>query len=188
MRTSDCQCMANARAVRRLTAVLCVAIVVLTASVSCTPETKAVTGLTVDEQGRILAALAWCADRPPTVVVVHALQNLPSPTHTDATDAASPGSVAIPDRQYTVSANVTSPTTVPLNDFPPPAADAHTTFRVYAVGPHNSFTSHAVRVNLAELADLTPGSILITTDTAQSGHAQGSVSLEEFERRGNGLC
>ncbi|WP_243704998.1 hypothetical protein [Micromonospora sp. KC723] len=63
---------------QRTTASLTTALLVLTGLTSCTPEIKAITGLTVDADGRPLAVLAWCADEPPDVVRLRVADDLAS--------------------------------------------------------------------------------------------------------------
>ncbi|WFE43254.1 hypothetical protein [Verrucosispora sp. WMMD1129] len=68
---------------RRIVATLAATLLVLTALTACTPEIKGITGLTVDADGRPLAALAWCADKPPDVIVL-ATERAVSPTPSGA--------------------------------------------------------------------------------------------------------
>jgi hypothetical protein len=178
---------------RRVTAVLTLAALVLAGSTSCTPEIKGITGLTVDEHGQVLAALAWCAPRPPTVVSVRAIQPQPTAAQDDASHAAGRGMSSLPDRMdYPVPAGVTSPTMMPLGGFPPTTATSHSTFDVYGMGrgssPSGNFGTRAVwRVQLTDLAELTPELILTTTYVGERV-VQHKVSLQEFAHRGERLC
>ncbi|MFY1576194.1 hypothetical protein ACN26Z_15035 [Verrucosispora sp. WMMD703] len=65
---------------RRIVATLAATLLMLTALTACTPEIK---GITVDADGRPLAALAWCADKPPDVIVL-ATERAVSPTPSGA--------------------------------------------------------------------------------------------------------
>jgi hypothetical protein len=167
----------------RSIAPLAAALLVLAGLTSCSPVRKGITGLTVDADGRPLAALAWCADRPPDVV------RLFTDKHSTRSDAARPPAdgPAWPGRSYDVPRNATSPTTVPLQGFPPESAGPDAAFRMYAVADDSSFTSHAVDFHLAQLAGLQPGSILITT-VVDNGDEQKIVSLDELTRRGRDEC
>ncbi|GIG90224.1 hypothetical protein Pen02_51600 [Plantactinospora endophytica] len=172
---------------RRIAASSTAALLILTGLTACTPEIKGVTGLTVDTDGRLLAALAWCADRPPDVVILFAERDGVSP----APSGVSASTVNWPDwpgREYDVPRGSTSPATVHLAGFPPePVPDPHATFRTYGVAGNSSFTSVSVTFRLAELSGLEPGSILITT-TEAGEEVQQEVSLDEFARLGKDAC
>ncbi|MEE3918947.1 hypothetical protein V2I01_12430 [Micromonospora sp. BRA006-A] len=64
---------------RRAVATPAAALIVLAELTACSPEIKGVTGLTVDAHGRPHAALAWCADRPPDLVVLTSVAESASP-------------------------------------------------------------------------------------------------------------
>jgi hypothetical protein len=174
-------------AFHRAAAALAAAVIALPVLTSCTPEIKAVTGVTVDANGRPLAALAWCADRPPTVVVLHAVEEPATLTRSNPTDATPHRPFSFAMRQYIVPPEVTSPATVPLAHFPPAAAASDATFRMYGVGHRNSFTSRRVVFQLAELDDLVPGSVIITAYT-DGEMVQRTVALDEFARLGEDQC
>ena len=101
---------------RRTIALLASAVLILVGLTSCTPETKGITGLTVDVDGRPLAVLAWCADRPPDVVRLFPVNDSTSPTPSGRATLP-PNWQTWPGREYTVPATATSPTTVPLEGF-----------------------------------------------------------------------
>ncbi|MFF0721856.1 hypothetical protein [Micromonospora sp. NPDC003816] len=172
-------------AARRATASVTAGLLVLAGLSSCTPSVKAVTGLTADTGGRPLAALAWCADRPPDVVVLRIADDLASPSPSDAPTP----SANWPEWRYHVQQrDLTSPATVELTGFPPsPGPDLGTGFRMRVLTRNNSFTSHDVSFRLPELADLKPGSVLITTIEANE-EVQKTVSLDEFARLGRNAC
>ncbi|GIJ10957.1 hypothetical protein ACFFMR_17115 [Micromonospora andamanensis] len=171
---------------RRIVATLAAAFLVLTALTACTPAIEGITGLTVDADGRPLAALAWCADEPPDVIVL-ATANAVSPTPSGA-PAPSANWPSWPGRDYDVPRDVTSPTTVQLPGFPPdPAPDRRAAFRMYGVADNSSFTTHAVTFRLPELAGLRPGSVLITT-VVRNDEVPRYVSLDEFARLGSDEC
>jgi hypothetical protein len=108
--------------------------------------------------GQPLAALAWCADRPPEVVLLLAERDPVSPAPSDV-PVPSTNWPHWPGRKYAVPRDATSPTTVHLMGFPPePAADPHAAFRLRGTASSNSFTSRSVTFRLAELAGLQPGS------------------------------
>ncbi|WP_344920119.1 hypothetical protein [Plantactinospora mayteni] len=172
---------------RRIAASLTAAVLTLTGLASCTPVRKGITGLTVDANGRPLAALAWCADRPRDVVVLHAARDLvsPSPSSVPTPSANWP---EWPGRKYDVPPDVTSPATVHLAGFPPePAPDPHDSFRMYGVAGNSSFTTHSVTFRLPELSGLQPGSVLITT-VESNEEVQKGISLDEFARLGRDEC
>lgn len=172
---------------RRTVASLAAALLVLAGLTSCTPEIKGITGLTVDADGRPLAALAWCADRPPDVVLLFTKENAGSSAPSDVPTPAR-NWPSWPGREYAVPRDATSPTTVPLGDFPPePAADPYAAFRMYGVASNSSFTSHSVTFRLAELAGLAAGSVLIT-GIVDNVEAQKIISLDEFARLGKDEC
>ncbi len=172
---------------RRTIALLASPVLILVGLTSCTPETKGITGLTVDVDGRPLAVLAWCADRPPDVVRLFPVNDSTSPTPSGRATLP-PNWQTWPGREYTVPATATSPTTVPLEGFPPESvADPDATFAMYGSAEDNSFTSHRVSFRLGELTDLAPGSVL-ATDIVDGEAVQESLSLEEFARRGRDEC
>ncbi|MFI7079669.1 hypothetical protein ACIBO1_20425 [Micromonospora sp. NPDC049903] len=170
---------------RRTTASLSAALLVLAGLTSCTPAIKAVTGLTADADGRPLAALAWCADQPPDVVVLRIADDLASPSPSDAPTPSSNW----PEWRYDVQQrDATSPATVELTGFPPsPGPDLGTGFRMRVLTRNSSFTSHDVSFRLPELADLKPGSVLITTIETNE-EVQKTVSRDEFARLGRNAC
>ncbi|TBL42794.1 hypothetical protein EYA84_03235 [Verrucosispora sp. SN26_14.1] len=170
---------------QRTAASLTAALMVLAGLTSCTPAIRAVTGLTSAADGRPLAALAWCADRPPDVVVLRLAGDLASPSPS----AAPAPSVNWPEWWYDVpQRDATSPATVELTGFPPsPGPDLGTVFQMRVLTRNNSFTSHDVSFRLPELADLRPGSVLITTIVANE-EVQKTVSLDEFARLGRNAC
>lgn len=150
----------------------------------CSPERKGVTGLTVDDAGRPLAAVAWCASRPPDVVVLFRTQEPSSPTPSVPVTVAP----AYSRWDYTVPRTATSPATVLLDGFPPePVVDPDVAFTMYAVADDSSFTTLRVSFRLGELADLAPGTVLFT-DIVDGEEVQQRVSLEEFARRGESEC
>ncbi|MFY1668408.1 hypothetical protein ACN27G_00350 [Plantactinospora sp. WMMB334] len=168
---------------QRTTASLTTALLLLTGLTSCTPEIKAITGLTVDTDGRPLAALAWCADQPPDVVRLRAEKDPASPSPSGPTPSAN-----WPEWRYDVQRNATSPATVHLTGFPPePTPDPHAVFQIRGVTSNNSFTSHSVTFRLPELSGLQPGSILITTIETNE-EVQKSISLDEFARLARDEC
>jgi hypothetical protein len=167
---------------QRIVAPLAAALFVLAGLTSCSPVRKGITGLTVDVDGRALAVLAWCAERPPDVVVLLAVPGSGSPA---SSGVATRSTIwpSWPGRGLAVPREATSPTTVPLVDFPPTSAtDPDASFRMYGVGEDNSFTSNSVDFRLNELAGLKPGSILITTWN-NGGQAQRIVTLDELASR-----
>ena len=168
---------------RRMIALLAAGLLILGGLTSCTPETKGITGLSVDADGRPLAVLAWCADRPPDVVRLFPVKDSTSPTPSDP-----PNWQTWPGRDYPVPGTATSPTTVPLEGFPPESvADPDATFAMYGSAEDNSFTLHRVSFRLGELTDLAPGSVL-ATDIVDGEEVQESLSLDEFARRGRDEC
>jgi hypothetical protein len=172
---------------RRTIALLAAAVLILGGLTSCTPETKGITGLTVDADGRPLAVLAWCADRPPDVVRLFPVKDSTSPTPSGPATLP-PNWQTWPGREYTVPHTATSPTTVPLEGFPPESvADPDAAFAMYGTAEDNSFTSHRVSFRLGELTDLAPGSVLATV-IVDGEEVQESLSLEEFARRGRDEC
>ncbi|SCE99276.1 hypothetical protein GA0070612_2799 [Micromonospora chokoriensis] len=58
---------------------------------------------------------------------------------------------------------------------------------MYGVADDNSFTSHAVTFRFAEVADLRPGSVLIT-EVVDSLDEQRTVSMEEFASLAKDEC
>ncbi|MGW3888339.1 hypothetical protein ACWD69_06605 [Micromonospora chokoriensis] len=171
---------------RRISASLIVAMLVLAGSTACTPVIKAVTGLTVDADGRPFAVLSWCADRPPGKVILLADERSVSPSPSGT--AASQSWPSWPRQRYGVPPAATSPTAVRLEGFPPdPAPDPDEAFRLYGVADDSSFTSHAVNFRFAEVADLRPGSVLIT-EVVDSRDEQRTVSMEEFASLGKDAC
>ncbi|WP_157743110.1 hypothetical protein [Micromonospora coriariae] len=81
---------------------------------------------------------------------------------------------------------MTSPTTVPLDGFPPEsAADPDVAFDMYGVADDSSFTTHRVSFRLGDLTELAVGSVLVT---AIGEEAQQVLSLEEFAHRGESEC
>ncbi len=172
---------------RRTIALLAAAVLILGGLTSCTPEKKGITGLSVDADGRPLAVLAWCADRPPDVVRLFPVKDSTSPTPSGPATLP-PNWQTWPGRDYTVPGTATSPTTVPLEGFPPESvADPDATFAMYGSPEDNSFTSHRVSFRLGELTDLAPGSVL-ATDIVDGEEVQESLSLDEFARRGRDEC
>lgn len=169
---------------QRIVAPLAAALLVLAGLTSCSPVRKGITGLTVDVDGRPLAVLAWCAERPPDDVTIFPVPDsvLPAPSGVATPSSILPSSPPV-KRNYAVPRKATSPTTVPLVDFPPKSAtDPDTAFRMYGFAEDASFTSNSVDFRLSELAGLKPGSILITT-LNNGDQVQQSVSLDEFTRR-----
>ncbi|MET7710768.1 hypothetical protein [Micromonospora sp. NPDC005413] len=172
---------------RRIVASLAAALLVLAGLTSCSPAIKGITGLTMDADGQPLAALAWCADRPPDLAVLFAESDSASPAPS-AVPTPSANWPYWPGREYAVPRDATSPATVRLVGFPPePATDPHAAFRMYGVASNSSFTSHSVTFRLAELAGLQPGSVL-TTDIVNNNEVQKIVSLDEFARLGAAEC
>lgn len=172
---------------RRIITLLAAAVLILGGLTSCTPEIRGITGLTIDADDRPLAVLAWCANRPPDVVLLFADKDSTSPTPSGLA-TQSPNWQTWPGRKYTVPRNATSPTTVPLVDFPPESvADPDAAFHMYGVADDNSFTSHRVSFRLSDLTDLAPGSILVT-GIADGEKVQRSLTLEEFARQGRDEC
>ncbi|MDW5326175.1 hypothetical protein [Plantactinospora sp. KLBMP9567] len=169
---------------QRTTASLTAALLLLTGLTSCTPAVKAITGLTVDADGRPLAALAWCADQPPDVVRLRAAEDLASPPPSGAPTP----SLNWPEWRYDVQRDATSPATVRLTGFPPePAPGPRAAFRMRGVTSNNRFTSHSVTFRLPELSGLQPGSVLITTIETNE-EVQKSISLDEFARLARDEC
>ncbi|MEU7798143.1 hypothetical protein AB0B10_02625 [Micromonospora arborensis] len=167
-----------------MVALLAVAALMVGGLTGCSPERKGITGLTVDDAGRPLAAVAWCASRPPDVVVLFRAQESASPTPSVPVTLAP----AYPGRDFDVPRTATSPATVPLDGFTPESVVAPgASFTMFAVADDNSFTTHSVTFRLGELADLVPGTVLFT-DIIDSGEVQQSVSVEEFARRGESEC
>ncbi|MFG1761618.1 hypothetical protein [Micromonospora echinofusca] len=172
---------------RRIVASLAAALLVLAGLTSCTPEVKGVTGLTLDADGQPFAALAWCGDRPPDVLLLFAEEDSVSPAPSDL-PTPSTNWPYWPGRKYAVPRDAASPTTVHLVGFPPePATDPHTAFRLFGATNNSSFASRSVTFRLAELANLQPGSILIT-DIVDNDEVQRSISLDEFARLGRDEC
>ncbi|MBM0277575.1 hypothetical protein [Micromonospora tarensis] len=170
----------------RIFASLAAAMLVSAGLTACTPVIKGITGVTVDADGQPLAVLAWCADRPPEVVVFFAERDSISPSPSDAPTSAS--WPYWPGRDYAVPRAATSPTTVRLEGFlPDPAPRPYPAFRMYGVGSNNSFTMRSVTFWLAELEGLRPGSVLIT-EIVENGEARRSVSMEEFAGLGKDEC
>ncbi|SFC14965.1 hypothetical protein [Micromonospora sediminimaris] len=171
---------------RRIVATLAATLLVLTALTACTPEIKGITGLTVDADGRLLAALAWCADKPPDVIVLTAARAVsPTPSGVPVPSANWP---SWPGRDYDVPRDATSPATVQLPGFPSdPAPDRRAAFRMYGVADNSSFTTHAVTFRLPELAGLRPGSVM-TTAIVSNDEVPRYVSLDEFARLGRAEC
>ncbi|MDG4782975.1 hypothetical protein O7614_25245 [Micromonospora sp. WMMD961] len=171
---------------RRISASLIVAMLVLAGATGCTPVIKAVTGLTVDADGRPFAVLSWCADRPPGKVILLAEKRSVSPSPSGT--AASQSQPSWLRQRYAVPRAATSPTAVRLEGFPPdPAPEPDEAFRMYGVADDNSFTSHAVSFRFAEVADLRPGSILIT-EVVDNLDEQRTVSMEEFASLAEDEC
>ncbi|MEU8253858.1 hypothetical protein AB0C06_06280 [Micromonospora inaquosa] len=165
---------------RRAVALLAVAAFLVGGLTGCSPERKGITGLTVDSSGRPFAAVAWCADRPPEVLVLLRNRETASPP-----PSATP---SYPRWKFAVPRTATSPATVPLDGFPPePAVASDVVFAMYAVADDNSFTTHGVSFRLAEMTDLVPGSVLFT-DIVDGEDVQQTVSLEEFAGRGESEC
>ncbi|MCW3840530.1 hypothetical protein ONA70_10525 [Micromonospora yasonensis] len=166
---------------QRIVAPLAVALLVLAGLTSCSPVRKGITGLTVDVDGRPLAAAAWCAERPPDVVALLTVVS-PTPSGRATPSPIWPSSLPV-HRSYAVPREATSPATVPLVDFPPQSAtDPDAAFRMYAVAEDTSFTSVPVYFRLGELAGLKPGSIIITAWN-NGDQVQQSITLDEFARR-----
>ncbi|MFI1195473.1 hypothetical protein ACH4T9_19745 [Micromonospora sp. NPDC020750] len=171
---------------RRIVASMAAVLLVMAGLTSCTPEIKGITGLTMDADGQPLAALAWCADRPPDVVLLLAEEDSSSP---DPSDVPTPSTNwHWPERRHAVPRDATSPTTVRLVGFPPgDATDPHAAFRLFGIASNKSFASRSVTFRLAELAGLRPGSVLIT-DIVDNDEVQGSIPLDEFARLGRDAC
>ncbi|MEU5722672.1 hypothetical protein [Micromonospora sp. NPDC047738] len=167
-------------AIRRAVAASAAALLTVPALTACTPEIKAATGISVDESGQPVAMVAWCAARPPDVVLLFdATADDRHPRHTEWD---------WPGREYRVPDEATSPATVPLTGFPPAKLPVGVVdFAMYAVADDSSFTSQRVGFRLADLAGLKPGSVLVTDyqDKAESLH---ELTLEEFARRGAEEC
>ncbi|MBU8855743.1 MULTISPECIES: hypothetical protein [unclassified Micromonospora] len=167
---------------RRAVAAPAAALVVLAGLTSCTPEVKGVTGLTVDAHGRPHAALAWCADRPPDLVVLTSVAESASP------GAPTPERPYWPRRKYDVPRDATTPALVPLEGFPPgPVVEAQAAFRVSGATHDNSFRTEGVDFRIAELAELRPDSVLVT-DFDDSGEVLRTVPLDEFTKMGEKAC
>ncbi|MET9299633.1 hypothetical protein ABZX66_09955 [Micromonospora aurantiaca] len=165
---------------RRAVATPAAALIVLAGLTACTPEVKGVTGLTVDARGRPHAVLAWCADRPPDVVVLNSV----------AESAGAPMSERPyrPRRKYDVPREAAAPALVPLEGFPPgPVVDAQAAFQVSGATHDNSFRTEGVDFRIAELAELRPGSVLVT-DFDDSGEVVRTVPLDEFTEMGEKAC
>ncbi|SIN33974.1 hypothetical protein [Micromonospora cremea] len=174
----------HARTVCRAAARLAVAVLILGGLTSCSPERKGITGLTVDAAGRPLAALAWCSDRPPDIVSLFTVREATSPT---PSGRPTPWPMW-PGEKYTVPRAATSPTTVPLESFPPGSgADPDVAYAMYGVADDNSFTTHRVDFRVGELTDLAAGSVLVT-EIVEGEEVQVTLSLEEFAHRGENEC
>ncbi|MFC0507031.1 hypothetical protein [Micromonospora costi] len=169
---------------QRVVAALAAALLVLAGLTSCSPVRKGITGLTVDVDGTPLAAVAWCAERPPDVVALLTEPGAVSPASSGiATPSPIWTSALLVHRSYAVPREATSPTTVPLVDFPRQSAtDPDAAFRMYAAAEDNSFTSVPVYFRLGELAVLKPGSVIITAWN-NGDQVQQSITLEELARR-----
>lgn len=169
---------------QRIIAPLAAALLVRAGLTSCSPVSKGITGLTVDVDGRPLAVLAWCAERPPDEVTLFSVPGSvsPAPSGVATPSPISPSSPPV-KRNYAVPRKATSPTTLPLVDFPPKSAtDPDVAFQMYGFAEDASFTSNSVDFRLGELAGLAPGSILMTTWN-NGDQVQRSVFLDEFARR-----
>ncbi|MDG4805475.1 hypothetical protein O7634_01705 [Micromonospora sp. WMMD1120] len=170
----------------RISASLAAAMLVSAGLTACTPVIKGRTGATVDAAGQPLAVLAWCADRPPGTVRFFAERDSISPSPSDVSTSAD--WPYWPGRDYAVPRAATSPTTVRLTGFlPDPAPRPYPAFRMYGVASDSSFTTHSVTFRLAELEDLTPGTVLIT-EIVENDDVRRSVSMEEFARLGKDEC
>ncbi len=169
---------------RRAVGLLAVAAFLVGGLTGCSPERKGITGLTVDSAGRPFAAVAWCADQPPEVLLLFRNRETVSPTPS----VPAMSTLKYPGLRFAVPRTATSPATVPLDGFPPePAVASDVVFAMYAVADDNSFTTHRVSFRLAELIDLAPGSVLFS-DIVDGEEVQQNVSLEEFARRGESEC
>ncbi|MFC4020381.1 hypothetical protein ACFOW4_20895 [Micromonospora sp. GCM10011542] len=111
---------------RRAVAAAAVGLLVLVGLTSCQPEVKGATGLTVDAAGRPLAALAWCAKRPPTGVRLFASDER---TSAGPAPGAQVGTLSPwPGIEYPVPRDAASPATVLLEEFPPGQPSTPTSF------------------------------------------------------------
>ena len=129
----------------------------------------------------------WSPARGAGLVRLFPVNDSTSPTPSGPTTPP-PNWQTWPGQEYAVPRTATSPTTVPLEGFPPESvADPDATFAMYGSPEDNSFTLHRVSFRLGELTDLAPGSVL-ATDIVDGEEVQESLSLEEFARRGRDEC
>ncbi|MER7461197.1 hypothetical protein [Micromonospora sp. NPDC126480] len=172
---------------QRPAACLTTMLLILVGMAACTPATEGITGVTTDRDGRLLAALAWCADRPPDSVVLRPAEASAPPTPSG--EAASPTNwPPWPRQEYAVPRDATSPTTLRLTGLSPePPLDPHTTFELYGLPENRSFVTRPVTFRLTEVASLHAGSVLIIA-IVNNDEVQRTVSMEEFARLGRDEC
>ncbi|SCL19726.1 hypothetical protein GA0074692_0690 [Micromonospora pallida] len=164
---------------RRVVSLAAVAVLALVGLTACSPSTKGVTGLSVDENGQLLAVLAWCTKQPPDTVL---LDYLPPETASASPSGPPDLSLVLSRRsKYAVPQGATRPAMLPLVDFPPELAHhPDTAFRIFAVEDRNSFNLEPLYFRLGDLAALVPGGVMV------DGGAESweIVSADEFVRRG----
>ncbi|MEV4166150.1 hypothetical protein [Nonomuraea dietziae] len=155
----------------------------MAALTGCSVPRNGVTGISVDEAGRLTVVLAWCGRAPDLVIVYH--DRAPGekggtadrPTVTDAAyDApALPGQRA----SFRMDAPSDGWTAAPAPLVPDPAI----TYTVYGTTRDNSYSTRSVSFQADDAAKLTPGSVLVQGyDERTRTHPDVLLPLKEFEQ------
>jgi hypothetical protein len=155
----------------------------MAALTGCSVPSNGVTGISVDEAGRLTVVLAWCGRAPDVVIVYHdrargeAAGRPDDPTVTDATyDApALPGQRA----SFLIDAPSGGWTAAPAQLVPDPAI----TYTVFGATRDNSYSTRSVSFQADDAAKLTPGSVLVQGyDERTRTHPDVVLPLKEFEQ------
>jgi hypothetical protein len=146
---------------------------------SCTVPTYGITGVVVDNSGRLTAALSWCDGHPPDTLIVY---------------FDGPGRSSIDVGRFSVTGKLTGTyTEVPLQagqsgwkaDIPlPPALDPARTYHMYGGTKNNSSSTSTVTFTVASLRGLPPGSIRIISNREEVNQYPAlNVDRAEFQRQ-----
>jgi hypothetical protein len=167
--------------VRRCLVAIVLALSIVAGVTGCTVPHNGITGITVDGDGNLLGAFAWCDDNPPdgatlydpggfkgkTVAVYHA-PALTGHTATVRLDAAADGWQVEPAA---------------------PQLDPTIEYRLYSWTDDNSASTAGVTFRLADRDRLSAGTVLAYYyDDATDGWVAEVVTMDEFEQLARRSC
>ncbi|NAS20143.1 hypothetical protein GT755_00425 [Herbidospora sp. NEAU-GS84] len=178
--------------------VLLVTAALLLGTSGCTVPTNGITGITLDAEGNLVVAFAWCGRAPDGAIVHHDRTSIGSASPAPPEDPSTVGP-SIVDAVYTapdLQAEVTSfRLDAPdngwrlerkLQDFDPAIS-----YSVYGGTDDNSFSTVTVSFELGDVEELKrrPGTVLVQSwDERANEVVDTFIPQSDFDRDGNDDC